>query len=234
MASSSEPSDIITLYIDPLSQASRAIQLFLGINGIDFDTKEIAFAEGSKEAEEFAKINPFKKVPVIAHKGNFVREGIAILRYLCSEFQVEDHWYPEDSLKRARVDEYLEWHHLETRAKSVIYIFSSSYQPVEESRLEQCRSKLDRSCDLIDKVWLQEGKYIAGEEISIADIVAATELEQLAMTDYDPRRGRPRLDAWMLRVRQDTNPLYDVVHNYLKEFCAARLKSLSASSCCWR
>nr|XP_014289953.1 glutathione S-transferase theta-1-like [Halyomorpha halys] len=230
MASSSESLDIITLYQDPLSQPCRAVQLFLGINGIDYDTKEVALSEGSKEAEEFVRINPFKKVPVILHKGHYIKEGIAILRYLCREFNVEDHWYPNDSLKRARVDEYLEWHHLETRAKSVIYIFSAAYKPTEEPRLEQCRSKLDRSCDLIDKIWLQDHNYIAGEEISIADIVAATELEQLAMTDYDPRKGRPRLEAWMVRVRQETNPLYDVVHNYLKEFCAARAKSLSTTS----
>lgn len=230
MASSSDTLDVIILYLDPLSQPSRAVQLFLGINGIDYDTREVALAEGSLEAEEFVKINPLKKVPVISHRGNYIREGIAILRYICREFNVEDHWYPEDSLKRARVDEYLEWHHLETRAKSVIYIFSAAYKPTEESRLGQCRSKLDRSCDLIEKVWLRDGKYIAGEEISIADIVAATELEQLAMTDYDPRKGRPRLESWMVRVRQETNPLYDVVHNYLKEFCAARIKSLSEPS----
>ena len=219
----------VILYNDPLSQPCRAVQLFMAVNGIDFDTKDTWFDEGSQEAENFAKINPFKKVPVIGHKGRFIREGIAILRYLCREFEVEDRWYPQDSLKRARVDEYLEWHHLETRAKSVIYVFTKVYKPTEQSRLVQCRSKLERSCDLIDQVWLGESSYIAGEEMSIADLVAATELEQLTMSDLDPRRGRPALAAWMERVRLETNPLYDLVHNYLKEFCAARSKNVSAS-----
>lgn len=32
-----------------------------------------------------------------------------------------DHWYPKDSQKQARVDEYLEWQHNNTRAHCTEY-----------------------------------------------------------------------------------------------------------------
>lgn len=41
--------------------------------------------------------------------------SVAILRYLCKEFTVANHWYPKDSKAQAKVDEYLEWQHLNTR-----------------------------------------------------------------------------------------------------------------------
>ena len=40
---------------------------------------------------------------------------MGILRYLCRERDVPDHWYPKDSKQQAKVDEYLEWQHLDTR-----------------------------------------------------------------------------------------------------------------------
>lgn len=47
--------------------------------------------------------------------------SVAILRYICRTYNVADHWYPKDSAKQARVDEYLEWQHLNTRANCALY-----------------------------------------------------------------------------------------------------------------
>lgn len=47
--------------------------------------------------------------------------SVAILRYLCREKNVPDHWYPKDSKQQAKVDEYLEWQHLDTRLNCSMY-----------------------------------------------------------------------------------------------------------------
>merc|ERR1712137_696878 len=47
--------------------------------------------------------------------GFVMAESVAILRYLARERKVADHWYPSDSMKQFRVDEYLEWQHLTAR-----------------------------------------------------------------------------------------------------------------------
>ena len=43
--------------------------------------------------------------------------SVAMLRYLCSSYpeHVSDHWYPADLKLRARVDEYMQWQHANTR-----------------------------------------------------------------------------------------------------------------------
>lgn len=43
------------------------------------------------------------------------------MRYICREFKVDNHWYPSDSKHQAKVDEYLEWQHLNTRLHCSTY-----------------------------------------------------------------------------------------------------------------
>lgn len=132
--------------------------------------------------------------------------SIAILRYICRTYNVEDHWYPKDSIKQARVDEYLEWQHLNTRADCAFY---SSYkvlfdiniilkeklihsyinmfqvlrplmkgQPAKEHRVAQLEKKMNVTLDLIENIWLKDKKFLCGDEISISDIIGVCELDQ--------------------------------------------------------
>ena len=34
------------------------------------------------------------------------------MSYLVRKYKLPDHWYPSDLQKRAKIDEYLHWHHL--------------------------------------------------------------------------------------------------------------------------
>lgn len=47
--------------------------------------------------------------------------SVAILKYLCETFDLPDHWYPKDLKKRARVDQYLAWQHLNVRKSGGTY-----------------------------------------------------------------------------------------------------------------
>ena len=63
----------------------------------------------------------FPQVPVIDDNGFVVRESSAILRYLAQTKEIDPKWYPTDPEGQARVDEYLHWQHLNTRAGCAMY-----------------------------------------------------------------------------------------------------------------
>lgn len=141
--------------------------------------------------DEYAEnINRFKKIPCINDNGFKLAESVAILRYLTRENEkaVADHWYPRDSKARARVDEYLEWQHMNTRLHCSTYFWLKWLLPTmmgkvaSESRLAEAKSQMEATLDIIANVWLKpkEQKFIAGDQISIADLLASCELEQIS------------------------------------------------------
>lgn len=41
--------------------------------------------------------------------------SVAIIKYLITKYKAPGHWFPEDIEKRAKIEEYLNWHHNYTR-----------------------------------------------------------------------------------------------------------------------
>ncbi|XP_053640277.1 glutathione S-transferase theta-1 isoform X2 [Cherax quadricarinatus] len=207
------------LYYNLLSQPSRAVYIFLKTNDIQFESCHLNLLEGEHRTEEFAAINPFQLVPVIDDNGFKLTESIAILRYLHRQFNVADHWYPKDSRIQARVDEYLEWQHINTRVNGSMFFQHKFLLPkmfgreVNTRKVEEYQNKLETTLHQFETVWLKDRPFIAGDQLTIADLLAACELEQPSMADYDVREGRPLLTAWFNRVKEALQPEYDEAHN---------------------
>lgn len=86
---------------------------------------------------------------------------------------------------------------------------------------------MESSLNNLENVWLESAnrKFLASEEISFADILAACELEQPKMAWYDPFEGRPLLKSWYERVKEATNPYYDEAHVVVKKVIANNNKA---------
>lgn len=141
--------------------------------------------QGEHLTEEFKAINRFQKVPCITDSQIKLAESVAIFRYLCREYQVPDHWYPADSRRQALVDEYLEWQHHNTRATCAIYFQYVWLRPrmfgtkVDPKQAEKYRGQMEGTLDFIEREYLGSGaRFIAGDEITVADLLAACEIEQ--------------------------------------------------------
>ena len=109
---------------------------------------------------------------------------MAILRYLAREFSVPDYWYPKDSQRQARVDEFMAWQHLNLRMygsmvfQSKIIIPLMKGEPPNQKSVAGYEKGLDKVLSQMENIWLRENPFIAGKEMSIADLLAVTELEQ--------------------------------------------------------
>uniref|UniRef100_A0A182Q6X2 glutathione transferase n=1 Tax=Anopheles farauti TaxID=69004 RepID=A0A182Q6X2_9DIPT len=211
-------------YYDLLSQPSRALFIFLEKTKIPYEKCPVSLGKGQHLTDDFKAINRFQKVPCIVDNQINLAESVAIMRYLCREYNVADHWYPHDSRVRARVDEYLEWQHHNTRAVCATYFQYTWLRPrmfgskVDPKRADQYRAQMETCLDFIENEFLGGGApFIVGKEISVADLLAVCEIEQPRMAGYDPYAGRPNLTKWMERVREATNPYYDEAHKFLNK-----------------
>ncbi len=95
----------LKIYIDHLSQPSRAVHLFCLLNKIPFQIVETRVGRGDCKAQEFLdKVNPNGQVPAILDGSTPLFESHTILRYLAKSRSVPDHFYPSNPLKSAQVD----------------------------------------------------------------------------------------------------------------------------------
>ncbi|XP_058831664.1 glutathione S-transferase theta-2-like isoform X2 [Topomyia yanbarensis] len=180
----------------------------------------------NKTTEFKENVSRFGKLPCIVHGDFKLAENIAIFRYLDREFGLGQHnWYPKERTVRARVDEYLEWQHANIRAQCAIYFLYVWIRPLQgldldPVKVERLRNNMIRCLDQFESEWLDGGRkqYLAGEELTYADLLAACELEQPKIAGFDPRVGRPHLAAWLERVRNSTNPHYDQAHQFVYKF----------------
>lgn len=129
-------------------------------------------------------------------------ESVAIFRYLIARDQqqqqpassasaaplIADHWYPKDIRQRGAIDEYLEWQHVNTR-EACSYYFILKYlkprttgrEPGDDQIVGSALSQMERTLDKIESLWLPDrgdGFLTGQKDISIADLLAAAELEQ--------------------------------------------------------
>lgn len=130
------------------------------------------------------------------------------------------------------VDEFLEWQHNNVRVACAMYFQTKWLRPLMEgkqpsaNKLSALAGYMETTLDLMENVWLQsnEKRFLASNEISFADIIAACEIEQTRIADYDPFAGRPKLNKWWNDVKEQTNPYYDEAHKILNKIVDKKSK----------
>uniref|UniRef100_A0A8I6ADD6 glutathione transferase n=1 Tax=Rattus norvegicus TaxID=10116 RepID=A0A8I6ADD6_RAT len=161
---------------------------------------------GEHLSDAFAQVNPMKKVPAMKDGGFTLCESVAILLYLAHKYKVPDHWYPQDLQARARVDEYLAWQHTTLRRSCLRTLWHKVMFPVflgEQIRPEMLAATLadlDVNVQVLEDQFLQDKDFLVGPHISLADVVAITELMHPVGGGCPVFEGRPRLAAWYRRV----------------------------------
>ena len=171
----------LRLYVDLLSQPSRAVWLFLKANAVPFEEKRISLLRGQNRKAPFKDVSRFRKVPLLLHGDHFaLSESEAIFRYVATQFPVHDHWLPKDAEKEARVSEYLSWHHLNLRAMNGLLFRQRIFggKGLNHPKTVQRIDNLVPVLDTFEKEFISGGKFVNDlDKVSVADLQAVCELE---------------------------------------------------------
>ncbi|XP_045448063.1 glutathione S-transferase theta-1 [Melitaea cinxia] len=209
----------LKLYYDLMSQPSRALYILLKTSKCNFEKKAIDLRKGEHYSEEYRAINRFQLVPAIDHNGFILTESVAIIKYLARENLILESLYPKDSKLQARVDEYLEWQHIGLRLHCAMYFRLKYIDPIlfgrnpDPKTLEEYFKRMETALETFETKWLGDGKeFVAGNSITVADLLAACELEQPKMAGYNPADKFSNISKWWKKVREYFNPHYDEAH----------------------
>lgn len=185
----------LTIYGDMLSQPTRAVLLLCKLTKIPYDFMPIHLSKGEHFKEEFKKINPLSYVPAIklvdSNKKEFtLSESHAIIRFLSVYYLIEEKWYPRQNLyRKALIDQYLDYHHMNTRFVFSNKFFKTFYGPILEKKGKKPRGydvdeRLPQILTHFDTL-LGKQKFIVDDIISVADLLFTCEANQLQLIRYD-------------------------------------------------
>lgn len=145
--------------------------LALGVTGAEYDAWLINIGEGDQFSSGFVEVNPNSKIPALSDRSVTpplrVFESGNILLYLAEKF---GHFLPKDLAGRTEALNWLFW--LQGSAPYLGGGFGHfyNYAPVKiEYAIDRFALEAKRQLDVLDKQ-LARGRYIAGDEYTIADI----------------------------------------------------------------
>jgi glutathione S-transferase len=164
--------------------------------GIDFDVHEVDL---SNKSEEFLKVSPYGKVPVLRVNGTSLYESNIVNEYL-DEVYASPRLMPEDPEERALVRSWM--------AFADDYFFPSIFRVrvglqrgYSEGEIEEAKEKLYDALTRLEHQ-LEGRQYLMGD-YTLADIAHAGNFHRLlvlAKSGEFPLHKYPNVMAWMERV----------------------------------
>ena len=86
-------------------------------------------------------------------------------------------------------------------------------KPVDQDKVTQLRDGVRKVVKNLEGYFLRDTPFISSNVITVADIFGACELMQLyAVLEEGLYESSPIVKAWMERVQQQTNPVFDETH----------------------
>ena len=176
----------ITLYGRHTSYNVQKVLWFLDQLELEYQHIELGSSPGDTETKEFGKLNPMRKVPVLADDEKIIWESNSILRYLASSYG-SNQWLPQDAYQRSLVERWMDWS--QTRFEpAFVGVFWGYYRTPRALRnMEAINKSLDDCVYCLDRLDEQLGdqEYLLGDTLSMADITAGIFLYRLVEIDLD-------------------------------------------------
>lgn len=165
--------------------------------GLDCERFDVGGAFGGTDTPDYRLMNPMGLVPTLQDGDVTMFESCAIVRYLAARYGDENFW-PSDPAARGLLDQWAEWGK-GTFARAVVYdVFWTLIRiPSAERDMDALAAGIagvSRLAKIVDQR-LGSGPYLAGENLSFADIIVGHVLYRYYTLDFD-RVDTPNLDAY--------------------------------------
>ncbi len=189
----------LRLFGDSISGNCYKLKLVCAQLGIDFDWQEIDILAGESRTDEYRRMNPNGKVPLLAlPDGRYLPESNAILWYLAADSALAGTGRYEQAsvLSWMCFEQYSHEPFIATSRFIVRYLGNPDEQ---QASLASKRSGGYRALDVMEQ-HLGPHDFLANDSYSIADIALFAYTHVADEGGFD-LSGYPNVNAWLDRVR---------------------------------
>lgn len=201
-----------TLYHFPLCPFSRQIRVILKEKDLPFELVSENYWE---RRANFARLNPAMEVPVLIEASDSVLAEVSAISEYLEELHPEKTLLGKAPLERAEVRRLVGWfndkfYHEVTRyvlSERVIQYYTGGGGTNSDS-IRAAKANIHYHLDYITFLTRQR-KWLAGEQLSLADIAAASQLSVLDYLGDVPWEHNPSIKDWyaLIKSRPSFRPL---------------------------
>ncbi len=196
----------IVVFGVPGSPFMRAVQM--GLEEKRAAYRIAAMGPGEAKSEAYLKKNPFGRVPLFEHGDFSLYETQAILRYLDDVFP-QPPFEPSDPREAARMNQIIginDWYFFPKAAAVIVFnriIGPTLLGTTTDEAAVAAAVPMARVCIAeLDRL-LGAQQFLAGDRLSIADLMLAPQLDFFAETpEGKSLLANTRLEAWLARMNE--------------------------------
>ncbi|KAH8306293.1 hypothetical protein KR018_006375 [Drosophila ironensis] len=183
------------------SPSTRAIMMTAKAVGVEYNSKNLNTFTGEQLNPEFVKINPQHTIPTLVDNGFVIWESRAIVVYLVEQYgEPNSPLYPDDPQKRALINQRLYFD-----MGTLYEAFAKYYFPLLRTGKpgsDEALAKLNTAFELLN-TFLEGQEYVAGSELTVADIVILATVSTTEMVDFDFSKY-PNVGRWYKNAQKVT------------------------------
>jgi glutathione S-transferase len=195
-----EPSVMsLTFYYSPMSTAVIT-NLVLEELAVPCERVTVDLKKGDTRAQEFLRVNPNGKVPVLVHDGTPIWESAAITLYLGEIFGVAKGLYPEPGPQRGEAMKWVVWSNVTLGDAFGRYVRNTSdWFPAEQHNAKAAAAAESdtRGClQILDQALAGREYLLAGYTVADAHVNSLVDWLRMMKLDFSDYQ---QLNAWSKR-----------------------------------
>jgi glutathione S-transferase len=184
---------MLKFYYNPISVNARRVWVGLLEKKIPFQLILVNL-DGDQFDDNFTAINPLQRIPAIADDGLRVVESLAILDYLEAKYPTPS-LLPQEPAAIAMVRMVQMITVIELQPATIPLTRPMVGLDVDAQKLAAAQQRVTAILQFFEEL-LNQQTYFAGEEFTLAEVVAGTLVPSLPLENY------PHLKAWSERLAQ--------------------------------
>lgn len=193
---------VLTLYGNPQSTCTKRVAVVLHEKQVPFKFVAIDFAKGEHKSPAFLEKQPFGQVPYLDDDGHILYESRAIARYIAEKYADQGTPLIPTDLKAKSLFEQAassEQSNFDFFASQAAY--ENLFKPYRgltpnKERFDELIAGFEPKLDVYDKI-LSKQKYVAGDEITLADLFHIPYAVLLPVAGSNAIEARPNVARWL-------------------------------------
>jgi glutathione S-transferase len=179
----------------------QKVRIILAEKGLSYELIQVDLTQGEQRKQDFLRLNPFGRVPVLVDEDTTIYDSTIIAEYLEDE-------YPEPPLlpaigasaqrARARTWEDFADSSFTPQVGQLMSELNKAEDDRDPAKLQRLQRSVERVLDFLNHE-LQGQEFLAGQ-FSVADIAFLPRLVVLRELGLDPGLNRANVDTWFKRM----------------------------------